>query len=274
MLVSLRTMIPFVVIGVYFAQTAMSADTSNPPAPAPMVLKNLQVLPKNIKLDELMSTMDGFTFGLGVDCKFCHAPARLAAGKSLPPGADPLDYSLDDKATKRTARQMIIMLRTVNAMIPAAVGKPADKAISIKCFNCHRGLATPPLPLADVLSRTTAEKGLAAAIAQYRELRNRSYYSGAYDFSDATVGQGASRGLPAYAFQLLNENKLDESVAWSKVNLEYYPKSAPSYATIGFVATQKHDRANALKNLQKAISLEPDPQILKDLLKAAEALPP
>ncbi len=101
---------------------------------------------------------------------------------------------------------MIIMLRTVNAMIPAAVGKPADKAIRIKCFNCHRGLATPPLPLADVLSRTTAEKGLAAAIAQYRELRNRSYYSGAYDFSDATVGQGASRGLPAYAFQLLNEN--------------------------------------------------------------------
>jgi tetratricopeptide (TPR) repeat protein len=253
---------------------AIGADKAPSPAPPAAVFKNLQVLPKDIKSDQLILTMNGIATGLGVDCSHCHAPAKLAPGKSLPPEADPLDYSLDDKATKRIARQMIIMLRTVNAMVPAAVGKPADKTITIQCFNCHRGMATPPLPLADVLSRTTAEKGLAAAIAQYRELRTRSYYSGAYDFSDSTVAEGASRGLVGYAFKLIDENKLDESVAWAKVNLEYYPKSAPSYAMIGYIAAQKHDRASAIKNLQKAISLEPDAAILKGFLKQAEALPP
>ena len=166
--------IPATAAALFFAMVAIGADKAPSPAPPAAVFKNLQVLPKDIKSDQLILTMNGIATGLGVDCSHCHAPAKLAPGKSLPPGADPLDYSLDDKATKRTARQMIVMLRTINAMVPAAVGKPADKAISVKCFNCHRGLPTPPLPLADLLSRTTAEKGLAAAIAQYRELVNSS----------------------------------------------------------------------------------------------------
>lgn len=246
-----------------------------PPVLLPTAFKNLQVLPKDIKPDQLILTMHKIATGLGVDCDYCHAPVKLPPGKTLAPGQDALDYSLDDKPTKRTARQMLIMLRAINAMVPSAVGKPAEKAQSIQCFNCHRGMTTPPLPLADVLDRTTADKGLPAAIAQYKELRNRYYGSAAYDFGDAKLPLGASSGLESYAFQLVLAGKPDDSLAWLKLNLQYYPKSAATWETMTFAqAVGKHDKAQALKSLQRAMALEPQASNLKDDLKLLQALPP
>ncbi len=59
-----------------------------------MVLKNLQVLPKNIKLDELMSTMDGFTFGLASIANSVMRRLGWPLGKSLPPGRTRLTIRL------------------------------------------------------------------------------------------------------------------------------------------------------------------------------------
>jgi hypothetical protein len=263
-----------VVTAFTLAWRAIAAD--QPPAPpAGIVLKNLQVLPKNIKPEQLVVVMHKISTGLGVDCDFCHAPAKLPPGKTLPPGADPLDYSLDDKPTKRTARQMLVMVNAINAMVPAAVGKPAEKTESIQCFNCHRGMMIPPLPLADVLDRTTAEKGRAAAIAQYRELRSKYGVSGAYDFGDATAALSVVSGLEGYASQLALLGKSDDALAWLHVNLEYYPKSAATWAAIAFVqAVGKHDKAEALISLKKAVALAPQTPQFKDALKFLEALPP
>ena len=257
-----------------FALRVLAAD--QPPAPPPgTAFKNLQVLPKNIKPEQLVIVMHKISTGLGVDCDFCHALAKLPPGKTLPPGADPLDYSLDDKPTKRTARQMLVMVNAINAMVPAAVGKPAQKTESIQCFNCHRGMTIPPLPLADVLDRTTAEKGRAAAIAQYRELRSKYGVSGAYDFGDATAALAGSSGLESYAFQLGLLGKPDDALAWLHLNLEYYPKSAATWAAMAFVqAVGKHDKTGALISLKKAIALEPQVPQLKDALKLLEAMPP
>lgn len=256
---------------------ALRADCADQPPSAPAVpaFKNLQVLPKDIKPEQLVITMHGFATGLGVECNFCHAPVKLPPGKSLAPGQDALDYSLDDKPTKRTARQMLIMLRTINAMIPSVVGKPAEKTQSIQCFNCHRGMMTPPVPLADLLNQTTAQKGLPTAIAQYKDLRSKYYGSGAYDFGDAKLPVGASSGLESYAFQLVLAGKPDEASAWLHVNLQYYPKSAATWETMAFVeGVGKHDKAAALKNLQKATAIEPQAQVLKDDLKLVQSMPP
>jgi hypothetical protein len=263
------------VAALLFALGAIGADRAPSPVPPGIVFKNLQVLPKDIKPEQLILVMHKNATGLGVDCNFCHAPVKLPPGKTLAPGADELDYSLDDKPTKRIARQMLVMVNTINAMVPAAVGKPAAKTVNIQCFNCHRGMTTPPVPLADLLDRTTAEKGRAAAIAQYKELRSKNYYSGAYDFADPTVAAGASRGLDGYAFQLMLVGKPDDALAWLNVNLEYYPNSATTWATMAFVQAQgKHDKAGALKSIKRAIAIEPQAPQLRDGLKLLEALPP
>src|ERR1700744_4911744 len=116
--------------------------------------------------------MNGIPTALGVQCDHCHAPAHLPPGKALTPGEETLDFALDEKPAKRTARQMLIMLRTINAMVPGAVGKPAGKAMQVKCATCHHGMQPPPQQMAEVLGATTAEKGVPAAIAQFKNLRH------------------------------------------------------------------------------------------------------
>jgi hypothetical protein len=259
-----------------FALRAIGADQPPPPVlPPGLAFKNLQVLPKNITPGQLVLTMHGYATGLGVDCNFCHVPIKLPPGKAVPPGGPDLDYALDDLPTKRTARQMIVMLRAISAMTSAAVGKPPEKTVSIQCFNCHRGMTKPPLPLADLLDHTTAEKGLPAAIAQYRDLRSKYFGSGVYDFGDATSALPGSSGLESYAFALGLAGKPDDGLAWLKVNLEYYPKSAPSWALIGMTqALGKHDKVGGLKSLQKAIALDSHNPVLQGFLQQVQTLPP
>jgi Photosynthetic reaction centre cytochrome C subunit len=251
------------------------ADQAVSPRPPPIVFKNLQALPKGIKREQLDVVMNRFSTGLGVDCNFCHATAKLPPGKTLAPGADPLDYSLDDKPTKRTARQMIAMVSTINAMVPAAIGKAAESTVSIQCYNCHRGLSKPPLPIADILDQRTAEIGLNGAIAYYKDLRAKKLGSGEYDFGDTTMANGASRGLAGYAFQLVLQGKSDDALKWLNVNLEYFPKSADSWGVMALVqGVGKHDRLAAIASLKKAIALDPEEPQFKGYLKAMETAPP
>ena len=63
----------------------------------PERFSNLQVLPQDISLGELVATMRGFASALGVRCNHCHV------------GTDPDDLSTfqfpsDEKYTKRKAR--------------------------------------------------------------------------------------------------------------------------------------------------------------------------
>jgi len=70
----------------------------------------------------------------------------------------------------------------------------------------------PPLPLRNILDRTTAEKGLPAAIEQYRELRSANYGTAAYDFGDPAGGAAGvgGNGLLGYATQLFFRDRLEE----------------------------------------------------------------
>src|SRR5580700_8802080 len=75
----------------FFTLGTLGADKTPTPAPSPlagMAFKNLQVLPKDIKPEDLVVVMHKISTGLGVDCDYCHSPPK--AGKPLPPGADDL----------------------------------------------------------------------------------------------------------------------------------------------------------------------------------------
>jgi hypothetical protein len=107
-----------------------------PPAPT-----NLQVLPKDIPRQELISTMRAYAFALGVQCNYCHVQEGQG-GRN--------DMASDEKQPKKTARVMMQMVQHANEMVSTGTGKPAANVMKVECYTCHRGKAipeaTPPTP--------------------------------------------------------------------------------------------------------------------------------
>lgn len=89
--------------------------------------KNLQVLDKNITLEQLKKTMDGFTEQLGVKCTFCHVLEQ---------------YDKDDLEHKRDARKMIQLVRHMRAN-KEKYFKEDVRTELISCGTCHRGQKEP-----------------------------------------------------------------------------------------------------------------------------------
>jgi hypothetical protein len=258
-----------VVLAQGLALQSLLAGQAPPPSAAP-AFTNLQVHPRDTPVDQLLAEMQRYEMGLGVDCDYCHVvTGTITAGVNgaLPGG---FDFASDDKAAKRATRQMVTMLRAINGMTPQAVAKPANQVAQVQCFSCHRGMTTPPEPLRDVLDRTTSGQGLPAAIARYRELRNKNLGSAAYDFSDAAMSESGSgtHGLPGYALQLVFNGKPDAALAWLDLNLEYYPASAATWKTKALVQAIKGDMAGAAASVEKAIALAPQDAQLQEWASA------
>jgi hypothetical protein len=110
----------------------------------PQQPKNIQVL-KDVPLDQLMLTMQYIAASLGVQCNYCHVQGQ---------------NDLDDKETKKTAREMMKMVDKLNATF--FDGKPR-----VSCASCHNGrskpVRTPPLAI-----DMTPEQAAAAAAARGR----------------------------------------------------------------------------------------------------------
>jgi tetratricopeptide (TPR) repeat protein len=234
-------------IGVLFTSILLSAAVASaqPPAggQAPPPLKNLQVFPKDTPRGQVVQTMQAFATGLGVRCDYCH---------------DTADYSADAKPTKTSARGMMRLVEDINTKIPAAVSKTAADATRVQCVTCHRGLAIPK-QLTDIFTQTMTDKGLAAAIDQYKEMRKQYYGSASYDFSEVpmlTIGQRLSQG-----------GKPDDAITLLQMNLEFNPKSARTYGVLANVYGAKKDTANQIKALEKSIELDPTNEQAKQQLE-------
>lgn len=110
----------------------------------PQQPKNIQVL-KDVPPDQLMLTMQYIAASLGVQCNYCHVQGQ---------------NDLDDKETKKTAREMMKMVDKLNATF--FDGKPR-----VSCASCHNGrskpVRTPPLAI-----DMTPEQATAAAAARGR----------------------------------------------------------------------------------------------------------
>lgn len=129
-----------------------------PPAPAaqapvqppgggrggPQPPKNIQVL-KDVPPDQLMLTMQYIAASLGVQCNYCHVQGQ---------------NDLDDKETKKIAREMMKMVDGLNTTF--FDGKPR-----VSCASCHNGrskpVRTPPLAI-----DMTAEQAAVAAAGRGR----------------------------------------------------------------------------------------------------------
>ena len=180
---------------------------------------------------DIMPLMQEIVTGLGVQCEYCHS----ARGSGQP------------EPKKEIARQMIAMTRDLNARVQTATGKTDAEVTQVKCITCHHGVPIPK-QLPEIVLQTYRTKGTAAAAEQYRDLHQRFYGRAAYDFGEDTLIGVA---------QPLASAKPDDAIVLLKLNLEFYPQSAKTYAAIGFAYTRKYDDATAITYYEKAVELDP-----------------
>jgi len=217
--------------------------------------KNLKVLPKDISTQELRTIMGQFTRALGVRCGYCHTNK---------PGEQELDFALDDKDEKKTARVMMQMTHDLNEKYIATLEDHSNPAIQVQCVTCHRGIAH-PRPLADVLKLEYAKSGLDSTRARYTALRDRYYGSAAYDFGEVPLTEVglalADSGHVADAANLFNLNVemnpksgyAARQAASANVLLAYYEQGgdagAAAFQAVKSQFGQPRDQENLVANL-------------------------
>ena len=174
---------------------------------------------------------------LGVGCDYCHVQDRAA----------------DDKPTKKTARQMLLLVQSINEKLPSAVSKTAEETTPVNCTTCHRGVAIPK-PLAEILVATNNAKSNKDAIQQYWDLRKQYFGAAAYDFSEASLVAVGQR---------LTNDKPDDALAFLQLNTEFFPQSSRTFVAMSQAHLKKNDKDAAIKDLEKAAALDPQNQGLR-----------
>lgn len=230
--------------------------------------KNLQVLPKDMPRNQVTALMRTFAMALGVRCEHCHTedPAAAAAAANAPAGGrggrgggPQLDYALDDKETKKVAREMLKMVMDINGKYLPATGRTLTDFTRVTCETCHHGLAK-PRTLRAALTEAVQAKGADSAIALYRDLRLRYYGSGAYDFSEISLSETGNQ-----LGQIADNRKA--AIEILKLNLEFFPQSVPTLQNLANVSIAAGDTAGAVDALNKALAIQPNNNQLRNMLQ-------
>lgn len=228
--------------------------------------KNLQVLPKDMPRNQVTALMRTFTTALGVRCEHCHAedPAAAAAAANAPAGGrggrgggPQLDYSLDDKETKKVAREMLKMVNDINGKYLPTTGRTFNEFNRVSCETCHHGLAK-PRTLRAAMTEAVQTSGADSAIALYRQLRLRYYGAAAYDFSEPSLNDAGNQ------IAQTPENR-KAAIAILKLNLEFFPQSLPTLTSLANVSVAAGDTAGALDAITKGLAIQPNNQQLTNL---------
>ena len=188
--------------------TLLSAGLGTALAQIPTEFTNLQLLSAEIDRGQLVATMRDWAGGLGVRCNYCHVGSDNLVGAN---------FASDDKPTKRTARAMLTMARSINrellADLPTVENGQRHQVVS--CYTCHRGVAKPPQNIGVALGAIYGAGGIDAATAEYRRLRDEHFARGRYDLSES--------GLVGLAQTLVELGIPADAVPLLRMGLEFYP---------------------------------------------------
>jgi hypothetical protein len=213
---------------------------------------NLQVLPKDISKKDLMSTMRGFSFSLGVRCEHCH---KQTADKKMDFPADTED--------KEIARTMMRMVRDINQQYIGKLG--VEDPIRVQCVTCHRGIAEPE-PIHVVLLHTIEKHDVNAAIDKYKQLREKYYGGAAYDFTETPLNQLTET--------LLDKERGKDAAAIMEMNVGFN-KPGPMNAgwtmhllAMAHVAAGETEKAKA--DLEQILKNKPEDKWAKEELEKLE----
>lgn len=210
--------------------------------------KNITALPATIGGRDLQRTMFGFTSALGVRCTYCHVGEE---GKDF----SEFDFVSDAKPAKNTARVMISMVKNINTKYLSVLHDDTAPSLQVNCQTCHRGNSSPIL-LEEQLKKTFDRSGIDSTVKQYRALREQLYGGFTYNFKEGTLLRLADRIAE-------DSTKISAAVDVVKLNIELYPSFAQSFAQIGGYYERLGNKKEALAHLQKALSMNPQNEMLK-----------
>lgn len=96
--------------------------------PAGKVFKNVKNLAE-MPAGRLLAVMQfGYSRSLGVDCTHCHIPG---------------EWSSDSRPQKQIARDMHVMMGTINSELLKKMESLGDRQAIVNCTTCHRGQVKP-----------------------------------------------------------------------------------------------------------------------------------
>jgi len=202
----------------------------------PDSLVNLQVIPKSTPVMQVVGMMRNITGDLGVRCHFCHVGEE---GQPL----ERFDFASDQKRTKGIARQMMLMVREINARLDTLPGRPTP-LLQVTCATCHRGTSR-PVPLSALMLETSQAAGADSAIRAYRALRQRYYGRDAFDFGEPS--------LNIAAFRLGQAKRFEDALTLLRLNEEFFPASSGMYVFRGNIVLMQGDTTAAEAAFREAI---------------------
>lgn len=118
-------------------------------------------------------------------------------------------------------------------------------------------VADPKVSITETLFLTIMDKGVNAAIEQYKELKATSIDK--YNFKESQ--------LNTLGYQLLQVGKNQEAIEILKLNIEAYPNSANVYDSIGEAYMIDGNTKMAKENYQKSLELNPKNNIAIEMLE-------
>ena len=211
--------------------------------------ENLQVLPEDFPPDRLRAVMLGFTRSLGVRCTYCHVGEE---GQPL----TTYDFVSDSIPQKNIARTMYRMLGVINDTL-ATIDASGPQPVNMWCHTCHRGRPR-PTTLDEELAEIHAVEGIDETVAAYRELRERFYGRGAFDFGENVLNM--------FGYSLLEQGKPADAVAIFQLNAEQFPGSANVWDSLGEGYLATGDRERSIEAYEKSLALDPENENAKQKL--------
>lgn len=218
--------------------------------------KNLKVLGPDKTGEKLRPIMTGFTRALGVRCTYCHVGEE---GKPL----STYDFASDANPNKERAREMLRMLGDINEHLKK-IQPSGDKRVNMWCHTCHAGRPR-PMTLEEEMGEAFRKSGTAAAIARYKELKERYRDRGAYDFREGP--------LNTFAYDLLAKKEVESALQVFRLNAEEFPSSGNAWDSLaeGYLAAGKKEQAAIY--YRKSLELDPDNDNALAKLREIEATP-
>ena len=118
----------------------------------------------------------------------------------------------------------------------------------------------PKMSIAEVVEKTVGEKGIEAAVAQYRDLKAKS--SATYNFAEPE--------LNALGYRLMQTGKMKEALEIFKLNVEAYPQAFNTYDSLAEAYMNMNQRELAITNYKKSLELDPKNTNAVEMLKQLE----
>ncbi|MBL7995577.1 FKBP-type peptidyl-prolyl cis-trans isomerase [bacterium] len=122
------------------------------------------------------------------------------------------------------------------------------------------GVGEPKTSISDVVAAIIFEKGIQAAVDEYRNLKNTQ--PDTYNFKESQLNM--------LGYQLMQAGKTAEAIEVFKLNVESYPLSANVYDSLGEACLISGQKELARINYKKAVELNPKNVNAIEILKTLE----